>query len=140
MPIGSKNSVIAGCGMHHVMVRARDLEESLRLYRDMLGMEVISQWGSPGSEMVLLDMGDGSCIELGAPGEDSPGVGSEAANDPLTHIALTTTDIHAAIEHVRQAGYEVTMEPRDVDLGGLLTTVAFFKGPSGERVEFCQAR
>ena len=40
MPVGDKNAVIAGCGMHHVAVQTRDWEASLRLYRDVLGMEV----------------------------------------------------------------------------------------------------
>jgi glyoxylase I family protein len=54
------------------------------------------------------------------------------------HIALATTDARAAIEHVRQAGYEVTVEPKDIQLGSLKATIAFFRGPSGELVEFFQ--
>ena len=140
MPIGTNNSVIAGCGMHHVTVQARDWEASLRLYRDVLGMEITAEFGSPEHKMLLLDMGDGSYIELAAPSANTPSVGSEPANDPLTHVALTTTDIHAAVELVREAGYEITMEPTDVDLGGLLATVAFFNGPSGERIEWLALR
>ena len=41
-------------------------------------------------------------------------------------------------ELVRQAGYQVTVEPKDVNLGGLEVTVAFFKGPCGEILEFFQ--
>ena len=40
MPVGDKNAVIAVCGMHHVAVQTRDWEASLRLYRDVLAMEV----------------------------------------------------------------------------------------------------
>jgi hypothetical protein len=34
----------------------------------------------------------------------------------LHHIALTTTDIRAAIKQVRSAGYEINIEPKDVQL------------------------
>ena len=67
-----------------------------------------------------------------------PNRGDPAPNNPVHHFALTTTDIHGAVEHVREAGYEITVEPRDVDLGGLHVTIAFFRGPNGESVEFFQ--
>jgi glyoxylase I family protein len=138
MPIGSKNSIIEGCGSHHIAVQARDWEDSLRLYRDVLGMEVVAEFGSPERKILLLDMGDGSHIELFQPTADTPVAGSPAANDPITHIALATTDTRAALEHVRAAGYEVTVETRTVDLGAFTVTLAFFKGPNGELVEFFQ--
>ena len=139
MPIGNKNSMVKGCGLHHVALQTRDLEASLRLYRDVLGMEVVIEAGSE-RKIVLLDMGDGSCIELFAPTADSPVDGSPAANDPIMHIALTTTDARAAVERVRQAGYEITIEPREGGLGDLKATIAFFRGPNGEVIEFWQSR
>ncbi len=48
MSIGDKNAVIAGCGMHHVAVQARDWEASLRLYRDVLGRDPLPESGAPG--------------------------------------------------------------------------------------------
>ena len=138
MSIGDKNAVIAGCGMHHVAVQARDWEASLRLYRDVLGMEPIAEFGAPERKIVLLDTGDGSHMELFAPTAESPAEGSESPNDPVTHFALAVDDACAATEHVRAAGYEVTMEPKDVQLDSLNVTIAFFTGPSGESVEFVQ--
>ena len=114
MPIGTKNSVIPGCGMHHIAVQARDWEASMWLYRDVLGMEMVAQFGSPERKIVLLDMGDGSHIELLAPTADSSTATRPAANYPVTHIALATTDARAALGQVRQAGYEITSEPRDI--------------------------
>ncbi|MBI1924903.1 VOC family protein [Candidatus Poribacteria bacterium] len=138
MPIGTKNGIIKGCGTHHIAVQARDWDASLRLYRDVLGMPIVAEFGSPERKIILLDMGDGSHIELFQPTAKSPQVGSPAANDPVTHFALATTDTRAALEHIRQAGYEITLEPRDVDLGAFKVTIAFFKGPSGEVIEFFQ--
>jgi glyoxylase I family protein len=101
-------------------------------------MTVVKEFGSPGRRVLLLDMGDGSHIELFQPRDTSPKPGDAAPNDPLTHLALATTDARGAIEHVRAAGYQVTTEPRDVDLDGLRATIAFFRGPSGESIELFQ--
>ena len=139
MPVGTKNSVIAGCGAHHIAVQARDWEASMKLYRDVLGMKIASEWRSGGGgRIALLDMGDGSHMELLEPNDNSPTPGSPTPNEPLNHIALTTTDTKTAIEHVRKAGYDVTVEPKTLVLGTITATIAFFNGPNGESIEFFQ--
>ena len=139
MPIGTKNSVIAGCGAHHIAIQTRDWEASLKLYRDVLGMKVVAEFGTPERKIVLLDMGDGSHMELFQPKADTPAPGSPAPNDPVMHFAFATTNTAAATEHVRQAGYEITVEPKTVDLNDSLTvTLSFFRGPNGESIEFFQ--
>jgi len=126
--------------LHHVTLQTRDLAAALRLYRDVLGMTVVAEFGSPERKMLLLAIGDGSHIELIAPTATTPAVGSPAANDPLVHLALAAPNAAEALERVRQAGYEITMEPKAVRLGAIDATVAFFKGPSGEVIEFFQTR
>ena len=138
MPVGTNNSTIPGCGAHHIAVQVRDMDESLKLYRDVLGMQVVAQFGSPERRIFLLDMGDGSHMELFDPIQDTPKPGAPAANDPVMHFALATTDTPAAIEHVRSAGYTVTVEPKTLDLDTLHVTIAFFNGPNGESIEFFQ--
>jgi glyoxylase I family protein len=138
MPVGTKNSVIRGCGAHHIAVQTRDWEASLKLYRDVLGMAIVAEFGSPERKIVLLDMGDGSHMEIFQPKAGTPAPGSPAPNDPVMHFALATTDTKAATAHVRQAGYEITVEPKTVDLGKLTVTIAFFNGPNGESIEFFQ--
>jgi catechol 2,3-dioxygenase-like lactoylglutathione lyase family enzyme len=137
MPIGNKNKVIQGCGSHHVAVQTRDWDASLKLYCNVLGMELVSEFGSSERKIVLLDMGDGSHIELFQPKADTP-TDISTNSDPIMHIALATTDTRAATEHVRKAGYEITVEPKDLVLGKLKVTIAFFKGPNGEELEFFQ--
>ena len=127
-------------GLHHITIQTRDWEASLRLYQEILGMQVVAEFGPEDGRMMLLDIGDGSHIELIAPKAGTPPVGSPADPDPLVHLALATPDAAASIEPVREAGYEVTMEPKDVSLNGLDATVAFFKGPNGEVIEFFQTR
>lgn len=139
MPVGNSNQVIPGCGTHHIAVQTRDWAASFKLYRDVLGMPVAAEFGSAERKIVLLDCGDGSYMELFEPKDDTPAPGAEAANDPVFHFALATTDTRAATERVRQAGYEITVEPKDIDLtGDLSVTISFFKGPNGEVIEFFQ--
>jgi glyoxylase I family protein len=144
MPIGTQNTVIPGCGTHHISIRTHNWEASLHLYRDVLGMKVVSEFGSSERPMALLDMGDGSHIELaGSIQETSTSVeiskdSKPALVNPIAHLALATTDTRMSVEHVRQAGYEITTEPRSIDLNGMGVTIAFFKGPSGEEIEFFQ--
>jgi len=134
------NTVAKTRGLHHITIQTRDWEASKHLYQEILGMKVATEFGPEERRMMLLDVGDGSHIELIAPTADSPAVGSPTPNDPLVHLALASADAAASLELVRQAGYEVTMEPKDVVLGDLEATVAFFKGPNGEVVEFFQTR
>lgn len=139
MPIGTRNAVIPGGGLHHIAIQARDWDESLRFYRDLLGMDVVLEFGSEERRIILLDAGDGSHIELFEPTAKTAASGSEAPNDPLLHIALTTTDVPGVVERVRQAGYTITVEPKDVLIAGKMNvTLAFFVGPSGEILELFQ--
>ncbi len=138
MPTGTTNQIIAGCGCHHIALQTRDWNASLKLYRDVLGMPVVAQFGTPARRVWLLDMGDGSHMELFEPTADTPAPDASAPNDPIFHFALSTTDTQASTEVVRNAGYEITVEPKTVELGDLTVTLSFFKGPSGEEVEFFQ--
>ena len=98
MAIGTKNAVVQGCGTHHIAVQTRDWDESLSFYQDVLGMERVAEFGGADRKIVLLDVGDGSHIELFQPTADSPAAGAESPNDPVTHFALATTDARAATE------------------------------------------
>ena len=138
--MSNPNKVVKNRGLHHITIQTRDWEASLHLYQEILGMQTVAEFGPEDGRMMLLDVGDGSHIELIAPKADTPPVGSPADPDPLVHLALATPDAAASIEPVREAGYEVTMEPKDVSLNDLDATVAFFKGPNGEVIEFFQTR
>jgi glyoxylase I family protein len=136
MPLGTTNRQIPGCGTHHIALQTRDWDASLRLYRDVLGMHIVAEFGPPERRILLLDIGDGSHMELFAP---LPGAADQPiAANVLTHIALATSDTRQATELVRQAGYTITVEPKEVQLGSIAATIAFFSGPNGETIEFFQ--
>lgn len=137
MPIGKRNKVIAGLGSHHIAIQTTDYEESVRFYTEVMGMTEVVGFETGGRRAVMLDIGDGSHMELFEP---IPGTqpSNDATGNIVFHFALQTTDIEAALERVRAAGMEITVELRNADLGPLSVSLAFFKGPSGEVVEFMQ--
>ena len=137
MPIGNKNQVMAGLGSHHIALQTKDYEASIAFYTEVMGMEKAVEFQAGGRRIALLDIGDGSHLELFEPMPDKPPP-EDACDDILFHFALATTDIAAALEQVRAAGMEITTELKTVDLGPLNVTLAFFNGPSGEVVELFQ--
>ncbi len=137
MPIGIRNQTIAGLGTHHIAIQTTDYEASVKFYTEVMGMTEVVGFENAGRPALILDIGDGSHLELFGP---IPGTqpSNDAAGNVVFHFALQTTDIEAALERVRAAGMEITVELKTVDLGPLNVSLAFFKGPSGEVVEFMQ--
>lgn len=132
----SNNQLIKDARIHHIALQTTDWAGSLRLYQDVLGMTETARFqGGEGQTIILLDVGDGSHVEL-----FEPKAGATPSSDSahFFHLALATSDARAATERVRAAGYEITVEPKDVTLGALEVTISFFKGPNGELLEFFQ--
>jgi catechol 2,3-dioxygenase-like lactoylglutathione lyase family enzyme len=137
MPVGNKNQVMAGLGTHHIAIQTTDYEASVNFYTEVMGMTEVVGFVNEGRRAVILDIGDGSHIELFEP---IPGTqpSNDATGDVVFHFALQTTDIESALERVRAAGMEITVELKTVQMGPLNISLAFFKGPSGEVVEYIQ--
>ena len=69
--MAEKNEKINGCGFHHLSMRVRDLEASLKFYTEGLGFVERFAWGQEPNRTVLLDTGDGNYFEIsqGNPGQ-----------------------------------------------------------------------
>ena len=137
MPIGTANQKIAGLGTHHIAVQTLDYEASIAFYTEVMGMVQTAEFSAGGRRICLLDIGDGSHLELFEPVPGTSPSG-DAEGNVVFHFALATSDIEAALERVRAAGMEITVELRTAELGPLNVSIAFFKGPGGEVVEFFQ--
>ena len=137
--MSSKNEVIAGCGYHHVAIRAADFEGAVRFYTEGLGFRLAVRWGEGDGRAALLDGGDGNYMEVFAGGKRAP---FEAAPEGgILHYALRTTDCDTAIERARAAGATVTVEPKTLELNSepkITIRIAFCIGPAGETIEFFQ--
>ena len=130
-------------GLHHVALRVKSLDASLALYRDLLGLKPAAGFVIRDQRFVLLDCGNGGHLELveGQP----PQRGSEDG-DVLWHLCLGVQGLDEVLSRVEAAGFEVTMQPLDVDLentvgdGMLHIRIGFFRGPDGELVELFEGR
>ena len=129
------NTLLGGGGFHHVAVKVHDFDAALRFYKEALGFSEKVRWGeSP--EFALLDVGDGSYLEVISGGPEKIPAGGA-----IGHFAIRTDDVDGAIERVRKAGMKVTIEPRDVTPKNsrpfqISMRIAFCIGPGGEEIEF----
>ncbi len=134
------NAAIGGGGFHHLAVRAADFDRAVAFYTDALGFRPTIAWGRPGERAVMLDTGDGSCLEI----FEKPGQKPAAPDAAIPHFALRTTDCDAAIERARAAGCQVTMEPTNVDIPTTprptAVRIGFCRGPDNVHIEFFQQR
>jgi lactoylglutathione lyase len=119
--------------MEHIGIYARNIEESIRFYTEVLGMRLIER--APLNDKVELAF-------LSFPGQEDVqveliGRDPDTADEGLVnHLAFTVEDIDAAIDRLKQAGVAVSEEWPKTILDG--RKIAFFKGPSGEKLELFQ--
>ena len=126
-------------GIHHAALKCADLEkfhETVHFYRDVLGLPVLRRWGNEEKAGIMFDTGDG-LIEIFASGSAGYTTGS------VNHFALATDDADACIAAVRQAGYTIAVEPKDITIASqppFPARIAFAIGPCGEEIEFFQEK
>jgi glyoxylase I family protein len=135
----AQNPILGGGGFHHVCVKTRDWDATMRLYRDALGFTEKVAWRAAPQRAVMLDTGDGNYLEVFEDLAVQP-----APNGSVAHFALRTASVDDAVARVRAAGAKITVEPRDAAIastngfGPVPIRIAFCEGPSGELIEFFQ--
>lgn len=129
------NEIIRGMGTSHTAVAAVDFEKSLKFYA-ALGIKCFTQWGGEGNRIALLDVGDGTRIELFEKPELTAG---EAA---LLHLAFSVQNVDEAYATALRAGAVSLRAPEELPLDAepfrITLRVAFVRGPAGEELEFCK--
>jgi methylmalonyl-CoA/ethylmalonyl-CoA epimerase len=126
----------------HIGVAVEDLDDSIALYGERLGMELQHRETveEQGVEAVLLGVGE-SHVELLRPLGPDTAVGRFLARSGpgLHHVAYGTDDIESAIESVRGAGLVLIDEQPRTGIRG--TRVAFLhpKSTGGVLTELVEA-
>jgi glyoxylase I family protein len=131
------NNIIGGGGFHHVAIKVRDFDATVKFYSEGFGFKARLSWGEGNSRAVLLDTGDGNYLEVFAGGSQE--IKPEGS---IIHMAFRTDDVAKAVAAARTAGAEITVEPKDVVISDSPATpirIAFCKGPDGEIIEFFQS-
>ncbi|NET59119.1 MAG: lactoylglutathione lyase [Symploca sp. SIO2E6] len=123
--------------MLHTMLRVSNLEESLKFYCDVLGMNLLRQKDYPGGKFTLAFVGygdesDHTVLEL----TYNWGVEEYNLGDAYGHIALGVEDIYHTCEQIKQLGGKVVREPGPMKHGS--TVIAFIEDPNGYKVELIQ--
>lgn len=121
----------------HTMIRVNNLEESIRFYTELLGMNFIAKNDYPEGKFTLAFVGygkskDDSSIEL----TYNYGKHSYNVGDAFGHIALATEDVYKTCEKLKAQGVKVTREPGPMKHG--TTVIAFIEDPNGYKIELIQ--
>jgi len=104
-------NTIRGLGkVHHVAVVVRDVEASLRFWRDTLGMRVETVLPIPSDRVTIafLPVGE-SKIELVQPTDDTTGVARFLANrgEGFHHVCFEVADIAATLDQLAADGVQL---------------------------------
>ena len=117
----------------HTMVRVRDIDESLRFYRDLLGLEETRRVDSEAGKFTL--------IFLAPPGQhDAPieltyNWGSDEVYEGgrnFGHLAYEVENVYEICQTLMDAGVTINRPPRD-------GRMAFVKSPDGVSIEILNA-
>lgn len=120
--------------LEHIGILAKDMDESIKFYSEILGIKLVERVSLNESvELAFLSFPGQESVQVELVGRDPSGVAPEGI---VNHLALTVSDIDAVISKLKQHGYDIPDEyPRTI-LDG--RKIAFFKGPSGEKLELFQ--
>ena len=104
---------------------AKDIEESVAFYRDVLGFEMIEKFYQDEGGLVLMQSPDGAAVEL---------IDSKAFETGFWSIGVEVDDFESAIEELRAKGCKFVYEPATLPLGKL----AMIEDPNGVKVAILQ--
>jgi lactoylglutathione lyase len=123
----------------HTMIRVNNLEESIKFYTEVLGMNLISHDDYPEGKFTLVFVSfgktkDDPCIEL----TYNYGKNDYVMGDAFGHVAFGTPDAKAMCDKVRAAGGKVTREAGPMKHG--TTVIAFIEDPNGYKIELIEKK
>jgi lactoylglutathione lyase len=115
----------------HTMVRVTDVDQSLRFYRDLLGLKELRRHENEKGRYTL--------IFLGPPGQEDAAVELTYNWDPevytggrnFGHLAYEVDDIYATCKKLMEAGVTINRPPRDGNM-------AFVRSPDNISIELLQ--
>lgn len=118
-------------GVHHVCMKcvtAEQFAEVQRFYGEILGLPKVREWDVG----LMYDLG-GVLLEIFSNGT------ADLPQGVWQHIALATEDVDGCVKAVSEAGYKITMAPKDIVVActpPVPARIAFCIGPMGEEIEF----
>ena len=118
-------------GLHHISMKCatkEEFEKAKSFYLDLLGFSIVRQW----PQGIMIDLGN-TRLEIFCNGNGVKDLGA------IRHMAFATDDVEEIVAKVKDAGYEVFIEPKDIVIDSnpeFHARMAFCFGPLGEQIEF----
>ncbi|MCG7378169.1 VOC family protein [Paenibacillus sp. ACRSA] len=137
-------------GLAHIAIQARDYENTLSFYTNVLGFTVGHSWSLPAFRIteacMLISPDQRTCIELFDPGaviaaEGEPAASPEAVrHGALLHFALYVDNVDVIYEKALASGARPYVPPDWIALGNppLQVRNAVVHSPNGEVIEFLE--
>lgn len=125
----------------HIGVAVENLADALAFYRDVLGLEPRAPESADGATIVSLPFG-GPEVELLEPTEpDGPVARFLAKRGPgIHHVCYEVTDLDAALDRCRAAGYRLVDETPRTGAHGRRIAFVHPKSTAGILIELTEAR
>lgn len=117
----------------HTRMRVNDMEETIRFYTDVLGLEVMERKRSPrGSELAFLRVPNSDeLIELCS----FPESGRVEVQEDLIHLAFEVDNLDEAIAGLHQKGVKITDGPTVTSSG---SRFCFIDAPDRYEIELIE--
>lgn len=137
-------------GIHHIAIRAKDFDATVRFYTKVLHFHVRHTWSLPQYQLkaaVMLKSADGGTFievfdndaDIAAQGRRAA-LGEEPVQGALLHLCLSVDNAKAAYEAALAAGATSCVKPATLFLGNPPLEVhnALVYSPNGEVIEFIE--
>jgi lactoylglutathione lyase len=139
--------------VHHTSVTVSDMDRSLAFYRDLLGMEVISELDRSGGyastvtgipeahlRIVYVEGGNHKIELIEYLNPKGRPVDMSTANPGIAHLAFEVDDLEGMYEELSAAGVTFRSEPVEVPGGGpnAGTRIVYVRDPDNFTIELIQ--
>ncbi|RJP21338.1 MAG: methylmalonyl-CoA epimerase [Candidatus Abyssobacteria bacterium SURF_5] len=125
--------------LDHIGIAVSNLEDALKLYRDMLGLNVEHVEDFEGMKIAFIPIGDTE-FELLQPTDPQGALAKflEKRGEGIQHIAVQVDDVEKSLEELKAKGLQVIDQKPRPGAGG--ARIAFFhpKSTKGVLLEICQ--
>lgn len=137
-------------GLHHLAIRAKDFDQTLKFYTGALDFSVSHTWSLPEfniRQAAMLKSSDGNTFieifdaEANAPREGrGANEGEEVRTGALLHLAMNVENAKAAYDRCLGAGALSCIEPMQLSLGNppVIVNNSLVYSPNGEVIEFIE--
>ena len=124
-------------------IRVKEMDESLRFYTGVLGMEVVEPREptppTQGEVVTLRSPGGDQLLELNCYAEGSRFGPPYVNGEDLDHLGFEVDDLDAALVELSRMGVEVLIRPGEIG-GWFGWREAFVKDPNGIWIELLQRK